>query len=115
MWLSLQTTLSTLDQKAVNTVDALSPPALLKKLPAHVARTQATCCVHSSMAVSPKTATAILAAKTRRSRDVSLNKPNALATMFISMQKVARIFRSHAEAEKADREFYRSLTPSQRL
>jgi hypothetical protein len=31
------------------------------------------------------------------------------------MQKVARIFRSQAEAEKADREFYRSLTPSQRL
>jgi len=31
------------------------------------------------------------------------------------MQKIARIFRSHAEAEKSDREFYRSLTPSQRL
>jgi uncharacterized protein YdeI (YjbR/CyaY-like superfamily) len=31
------------------------------------------------------------------------------------MEKVVRIFRSFAEAEKADREDYRSLTPERRL
>jgi hypothetical protein len=31
------------------------------------------------------------------------------------VEKVARKFRSFAEADKADREFYRSLTPEQRL
>jgi len=31
------------------------------------------------------------------------------------MQKVKRVFRSFAEADKADREFYKSLSPSQRL
>lgn len=31
------------------------------------------------------------------------------------MQKVVRVFNSHAEAEKADREFYRSLTSRERL
>jgi len=31
------------------------------------------------------------------------------------IKKVVRIFRSHAEAEAADREFYRSLTPEQRV
>ena len=31
------------------------------------------------------------------------------------MEKVFRIFHSFAEAEKADREYYRSLTPERRL
>jgi uncharacterized protein YdeI (YjbR/CyaY-like superfamily) len=31
------------------------------------------------------------------------------------MEKAARIFHSFAEAEKAEREYYRSLTPEQRL
>ena len=31
------------------------------------------------------------------------------------MEKVAKVFRSHAEAEQADKEYYRSLTPEQRL
>ncbi len=31
------------------------------------------------------------------------------------MEKAARIFHSFAEAEKADDEYYRSLTPEQRL
>ena len=31
------------------------------------------------------------------------------------MEKVARIFRSFAEAEKSDAEYYRSFTPEQRL
>ena len=31
------------------------------------------------------------------------------------VEKVARKFRSFAEADKADREFYQSLTPEQRL
>lgn len=31
------------------------------------------------------------------------------------MEKVARIFRSFAEADKADFEYYQSLTPEQRL
>ena len=31
------------------------------------------------------------------------------------MEKVARIFRSFAEADKADFEYYHSLTPEQRL
>ena len=31
------------------------------------------------------------------------------------MEKVARKFRSFAEADKADREFYQSLLPEQRL
>lgn len=31
------------------------------------------------------------------------------------MEKVARIFRSFEEAEEADRRFYASLTPQQRL
>ncbi|MGA9452773.1 MAG: hypothetical protein WBW41_15680 [Verrucomicrobiia bacterium] len=31
------------------------------------------------------------------------------------MEKVARKFRSFAEADKADREFYQSLSPEQRL
>ena len=31
------------------------------------------------------------------------------------MEKVARKFRSFAEADKADREYYLSLTPEQRL
>ena len=31
------------------------------------------------------------------------------------MEKIARIFSSFAEADKADREFYQSLTPEQRL
>ena len=31
------------------------------------------------------------------------------------MEKVARKFRSFAEADKADREFYQSLTPEQRF
>jgi hypothetical protein len=31
------------------------------------------------------------------------------------MQKVVRVFRSHTEAEKADREFYKSLTCRERL
>ncbi len=31
------------------------------------------------------------------------------------MQKIVKVFHSHAEAEKADREFYRSLTSRERL
>jgi hypothetical protein len=31
------------------------------------------------------------------------------------MEKVVRKFKSHEDAERADREFYRSLTPNQRL
>ena len=31
------------------------------------------------------------------------------------MEKVVRTFDSHSEAEKADREYYRSLTPEERL
>jgi hypothetical protein len=31
------------------------------------------------------------------------------------VEKVAKVFRSHAEAELADKEYYRSLTPEQRL
>lgn len=31
------------------------------------------------------------------------------------MKKVVRKFASHAESEKADREYYRSLSPQQRL
>ena len=31
------------------------------------------------------------------------------------MERVARIFKSHAEADSADREFYRRLTPQQRV
>ena len=31
------------------------------------------------------------------------------------MEKVVRIFRSHQEADEADREYFRSLTPQQRL
>ena len=31
------------------------------------------------------------------------------------MKKVVRTFRSFEEAEEADREFYRSLTPEQRM
>jgi hypothetical protein len=31
------------------------------------------------------------------------------------VEKVVRIFNSHAEADAADREFYRSLTPQQRI
>ena len=31
------------------------------------------------------------------------------------MKKVIRVFKSFQEAEKADREFYQSLTPSERL
>ena len=31
------------------------------------------------------------------------------------MEKVARTFKSHAEAERADLAYYRSLTPQQRL
>ena len=31
------------------------------------------------------------------------------------MEKVVRTFNSHSEAEKADREYYRSLTPEERL
>jgi len=31
------------------------------------------------------------------------------------MQKIKRVFKSIAEAEKADREFYRSLSGTQRL
>ena len=31
------------------------------------------------------------------------------------MEKVVRKFESHEEAERADREFYRSLTPKQRV
>lgn len=31
------------------------------------------------------------------------------------MEKVGRKYRSFAEAEKAEREYYRSLTPQQRL
>jgi hypothetical protein len=32
-----------------------------------------------------------------------------------SMEKVASVFRSFAEAEEADREYYHSLTPEARL
>ena len=31
------------------------------------------------------------------------------------MEKTLRVFRSHQESEKADKEYYRSLTPQQRL
>jgi hypothetical protein len=31
------------------------------------------------------------------------------------MKKVASVFSSHAEADKADREYYLSLTPEQRM
>ena len=31
------------------------------------------------------------------------------------MEKVARIFHSFADADRADREYYQSLTPEQRL
>jgi len=31
------------------------------------------------------------------------------------MERVVRKFRSHAEAEAADREYYRNLTPKQRV
>lgn len=31
------------------------------------------------------------------------------------VERVVRIFKSHAEADAADREFYRSLTPQQRV
>lgn len=31
------------------------------------------------------------------------------------MEKVVRTFNSHSEAEKAEREYYRSLTPEERL
>ncbi len=31
------------------------------------------------------------------------------------MEKVVRVFKSFEEAERADREYYRSLTPQQRL
>ncbi len=31
------------------------------------------------------------------------------------MEKVVRVFNSHEESERADREFYRSLTPTQRV
>ena len=31
------------------------------------------------------------------------------------MDSTVRIFKSHEEADKADREYYRSLTPQQRL
>ena len=31
------------------------------------------------------------------------------------MERVIRIFKTHEEAAEADREFYRSLTPEQRL
>jgi hypothetical protein len=31
------------------------------------------------------------------------------------VEKTARVFRSFEEAERADREFYRSLTPPERL
>ena len=31
------------------------------------------------------------------------------------MKKVVRKFKTHAEADKADREYYRSLTPEERL
>jgi hypothetical protein len=31
------------------------------------------------------------------------------------MKKVAKVFSSHAEADKADREYYLSLTPKQRM
>ena len=33
----------------------------------------------------------------------------------IGMEKVARKFSSYAESERADREYYRSLTPQQRV
>lgn len=32
-----------------------------------------------------------------------------------SMEKVVRVFKSHEEADRADREYYLSLTPAQRL
>ncbi len=31
------------------------------------------------------------------------------------MEKVVRVFNSHEESERADREFYRSLTPKERV
>ena len=31
------------------------------------------------------------------------------------MEKVVRIFRSHEEADEADREYFQALTPQQRL
>lgn len=31
------------------------------------------------------------------------------------MEKVVRVFRSHQEADEADREYFRNLTPQQRL
>ena len=31
------------------------------------------------------------------------------------MEKVVRIFKSHEEADEADRQFYASLTPQQRM
>ena len=31
------------------------------------------------------------------------------------MERVAQVFRSHEEADRATREYYRSLTPAQRL
>jgi hypothetical protein len=35
--------------------------------------------------------------------------------MFSSVEKIVRKYQSHAAAERADRDFYRSLTPQQRL
>jgi len=50
-------------------------------------------------------ATETAAANTRRSRDI----------IHTDMIKTVRIFKSFAEAENADKEYYRALSPAQRI
>ena len=104
-----------LGRKAANTAAASWSPARRKKLPARAVLTPARCCGRCSMDAWRRTATATGSSRRQEDRVINSDRvKSALSTNSsncynMHMQKVMKVFRSFAEAEKSDREFYRSL------
>src|SRR4029077_1147430 len=103
---------------------ASSSPARPKTLLAPAVRTRARYCVPCSMDVLRKTAMETPIAKTRRSRDIiadnKMSEPLEPRDEFDTEQpkldrSVVRVFSSHAEADAADKAYWLSRSPHERL
>src|SRR5215213_3791872 len=106
-------------RKVGSTAAASSPPGHRKRSHVHAALTPATCCVPCSTAAECGTATTLTIIRNDQSlRDSTWYTflPMKDSPENIGFDKTKfQVFSSFEEAEAADKEYYRSLSPAQRI